>query len=191
MSVQPLPPNLDSASELILSQIMPEVALSVRVAHAAYTVKTGSYFHVISGYRSLAQQAELYRIGRRGVAGEKTVTDAPAGYSNHNTGMAVDVVPNTLIETSNGLRIPVTITKGFIPDWNTAHPDWAALVIAMKGAGLAWGGDWKNFKGDLDHFQYLSSPPMPSVQDREFLSSGAGGLLKVWDYYRNIQTTKV
>jgi peptidoglycan L-alanyl-D-glutamate endopeptidase CwlK len=97
--------------------------------------KQGIDLRVISGFRSMKNQDLLYSIGR-GEGGSKSykVTNAKAGKSYHNYGVAVDVV-----EYKNG-----------IPNWSTKN--WKLIGKLGKAQDLVWGGDWKNFK-DLPHFQ--------------------------------------
>lgn len=45
---------------------------------------------VTNGYRSNDEQDKLYAIGKRGIKGERKVTNTKRGQSNHNTGDAVD-----------------------------------------------------------------------------------------------------
>ncbi|MDA7028670.1 M15 family metallopeptidase, partial [Bacillus sp. CLL-7-23] len=52
--------------------------------------KEGIYVQMTSGYRSFAEQNKLYAKGR--TASGKIVTNAKAGQSNHNYGLAVDYV---------------------------------------------------------------------------------------------------
>lgn len=52
--------------------------------------KRGAYYYLTYGYRSFPEQAKLYFQGRT-LPGPK-VTNAPAGYSPHNYGIAVDCV---------------------------------------------------------------------------------------------------
>lgn len=156
-------PLMDSRSELALSVCMPQFAEEIRLGHADFAAQTGSFAVITSGYRTYAEQNILFAKG-------PTVTKARGGYSNHNFAMAVDMEP-----TEAG-------SVKFIPDWNTAHPHWTILVACMKNRGLAWGGDWKNMKGDLDHFQLGGVPATPTQADRDAFASG--GLSAVWVLYQ-------
>jgi peptidoglycan L-alanyl-D-glutamate endopeptidase CwlK len=89
---------------------------------------------VTQGFRSVAEQNRLYDIGRRGIHGEKIVTNARGGESNHNFGRAVDFA---------------FVVQGKI-SWNEKlYPN---LGRWARAAGLKWGGDWKKFK-DLPHVE--------------------------------------
>jgi peptidoglycan LD-endopeptidase CwlK len=72
--------------------------------------------------RSNAEQAALYEQGRQ-VAG-RIVTDAPAGQSAHNYGLAIDIVPMV-----NGK-----------PDWTGDDPIWLKVGAIGQAAGLEWAG---------------------------------------------------
>ena len=98
--------------------------------------------------RTFAEQATLYAQGR--TAPGKIVTNAPAGLSIHNYGLAFDIV--LLIDTDgNGTYETAS--------WDTATDfdkdgisDWIECVKIAKKHGFSWGGDWTSFK-DLPHFE--------------------------------------
>jgi len=98
-------------------------------------------------YRSQAEQAELYAIGR--TTPGKIVTNAKPGYSYHNWGLAFDCVP--LI---NGK-----------PMWDSKNPMWQKLGELGKSVGLEWAGDWKKFK-EYPHFQLALYPIEDLVEKR-------------------------
>lgn len=85
-------------------------------------------------FRSRERQAELYAKGR--TAPGAIVTKAAPGQSNHNYGVAFDVVPGALLSK---------------PNWAPEDPAWASLGEIGKKYGLEWGGDWKFV--DKPHFQ--------------------------------------
>lgn len=89
---------------------------------------------VTNGYRSNEEQDKLYRIGRRGIPGEKKVTNAKGGQSNHNTKDAIDFAFIINGEVSWDEKLYQNIGR------------WAKVV------GLKWGGNWKLFK-DLPHVE--------------------------------------
>jgi peptidoglycan L-alanyl-D-glutamate endopeptidase CwlK len=93
-------------------------------------------------FRSFAQQDALYAKGRTAPGGR--VTNAKAGQSYHNYGLAVDIV----------LMLP---NKGVSWDMNLdlnqdGESDWAEIVQVFKHHGWTWGGDWRSFK-DYPHFE--------------------------------------
>lgn len=104
---------------------------------------SGIIVQVTEGFRSMERQAELYNQpfdkkdndgdGKIDEADEK-VTNAKAGQSFHNYGVAFDV-----IFVINGRR--------------TYEGDWNAIGRIGRSIGLDWGGDWKTFV-DRPHFQF-------------------------------------
>ena len=92
----------------------------------------GIDIRIVSGYRSNEKQNNLYMSGRNGKG--HIVTNAPAGFSYHNYGLAVDVC-----EFVNGK-----------PNWKSKH--WDTIGKIGKEQGLIWGGEWKSIV-DKPHFQ--------------------------------------
>jgi peptidoglycan L-alanyl-D-glutamate endopeptidase CwlK len=90
---------------------------------------------VTQGLRSMAAQDALFAQGR--TAPGRIVTNARAGQSYHNFGLAFDV----LVLDAMGKA-----------DWDTANPGWRLAGQVGKSLGLEWGGDWASFQ-DLPHFQ--------------------------------------
>jgi hypothetical protein len=131
-------------SESILAQVDPN--LSAKVHAAAATLEPKIYLCAYSGLRTAAQQNQLWAQGR--TAPGQVVTNAKAGQSNHNYGLAVDIVPYAQGD------------EGAL-NWDTTSPEFTAMVAAMKVQGLVWGGDWIHFP-DYDHFQMPTIPPSPS-----------------------------
>jgi hypothetical protein len=91
---------------------------------------------IVSGYRDNAEQDRLYRLGRspyqysartklHGAQG--SVTDAPAGYSAHNYGLAIDVEGP---DQSQILEVARQLGFGLV-SWDPAHiehPQFAAFL---------------------------------------------------------------
>ena len=88
---------------------------------------------ITQSLRSFAQSDALYAQGRT-TEGD-IVTNAPAGASYHNYGLAFDFS---------------MITKGKT-DW-VVGPNWMKVVEIMKSHGWTWGGDFKSLK-DNPHFE--------------------------------------
>lgn len=95
--------------------------------------------------RTFEEQDELYATGRTKPG--KKVTNAKAGQSIHNYGLAVDIC---------------LIIDGKTASWDTAKDwdndkvaDWYECVKIFAKHGWDWGGNWKTFK-DLPHFEKKS-----------------------------------
>ncbi len=87
---------------------------------------------ITCGYRSFREQDELYAQGRTKPG--KRVTNARAGQSWHNYGLAIDVVP---------------LRQGK-PDW---QGPWDALGAIGERLGMTWGGHFKRLV-DRPHFEW-------------------------------------
>jgi peptidoglycan L-alanyl-D-glutamate endopeptidase CwlK len=88
---------------------------------------------VTSTLRTFEEQADLFAIGRTKPG--KIVTEAKAGESWHNFGLAFDIVPLV-----NGKAI-----------WDS--PFWSRIGELGKQLDLIWGGNFKRFK-DKPHFEF-------------------------------------
>jgi len=110
--------------------------------------KVGITLIVTSTLRTHAEQDALYAQGRT-TAG-KVVTNATAGFSYHNWGVAFDVV---------GL-------KNGVPDWNG---DWLTIGKIGESLGLEWGGRWKFI--DKPHFSYTLGYTLEQFQKGLVLDS--------------------
>jgi peptidoglycan L-alanyl-D-glutamate endopeptidase CwlK len=88
---------------------------------------------VIQGLRSFAESDALYAQGR--TAPGPIVTNAPAGESYHNYGLAFDFA---------------MVTNG--KDDNVVGPHWMKVVEIMKAHGMTWGGDFPHLQ-DNPHFE--------------------------------------
>ena len=93
--------------------------------------------------RSMETQDALYAQGRTKPG--KIVTNARAGYSFHNFGLALDVVPTELLKLPNWGDAPATQRR--------ANDLWAKLGAIGKSIGFRWGGDFTTIK-DRPHFEW-------------------------------------
>lgn len=156
---------MDNRSEATLAQVDPALADKVRAA--AQTLEAaGTFLLVVSGLRTAAQQNALYAQGRNGAPGH-IVTNAPAGFSMHNYGLAVDVVPY-LSGPSGALN------------WDANTPQFKAMVAALLEQDLVWGGAWKTIP-DFDHFQMPGLPVTPNTAMRADYGAGdPAALSAIW-----------
>lgn len=115
-----------------MGAVHPTVKDKVRyIIHRAYI--EGINVQISSGYRSNAEQTRLYNQGR--TTGGNVVTNARAGQSVHNYGLAVDYF--------------LTNTSGSSAVWSV-NSDWRRVAQIAKSLGFTWGGDWSSFK-DYPH----------------------------------------
>lgn len=112
--------------------------------------------------RTFKEQQDLYEIGRS-KAGRK-VTNASAGMSYHNYGLAIDIV---LI--INGQKASWDIKTDFDGDKKS---DWLEVVTIFKQHGWTWGGDWKFV--DYPHFEktfgYSVRQLLEKHQSKQFIN---------------------
>lgn len=120
-----------------------EVTAIIKDCDLALTGK--AKIRITQSLRSFKEQDELYAIGR--TKSGKKVTNAKAGQSIHNYGLAVDIC---------------LIIDGKTASWDTAKDwdndkvaDWYECVKIFAKYGWDWGGNWKTFK-DLPHFEKKS-----------------------------------
>lgn len=106
--------------------------------------------------RTFAEQDKLYQIGRRGIAGERKVTNAKGGQSYHNYGLAFDIC--LIID---GKKASWDTTSDFDQDLES---EWMECVRIAKKHGFEWGGDWLKFK-DLPHFQMTFGYKVGELKD--------------------------
>ncbi len=86
-------------------------------------------------YRSPEEQSELYTHGR--TAPGPIVTNARAGQSAHNFGLAFDGVP--MIHGK--------------PMWDEKHPSWDIYGTIATYMGLDWAGNWVRFR-EYPHVEF-------------------------------------
>lgn len=104
------------------------------------------FTHVL---RTFKEQDALYAQGRTKGKRGAVVTNARAGQSYHNYGLAVDIC--ILLDKNNDGTFE---TASFDPVKDSdcdGLSDWLEVVAVFKKYGWKWGGDWR-FK-DLPHFE--------------------------------------
>src|SRR5208282_1380852 len=152
---------MDSVSEARLQLVCP--ALSYKIHSLATMLEDeGIVVRVTQGLRSWNEQNVLYAQGRTtpGII----VTNAPAGYSWHEYGLAVDVVPFDQDPPE--------------PDWNVTHPQWIRLIAVGESLGLFSGSEFHSIK-DNPHFQLTGIWPIsPNDEARQVFQNA--GMEAVW-----------
>lgn len=140
-----------------------KAALFLIDANEYFKSKYGPEVGIHMAFRTWKTQEELYKIGRRGIVGEKIVTKAKPGSSFHNYGVAIDVVFD-----GN------TSKSGMQWSWNDNFP-WKELGEIGEKHGFEWAGRWTNFP-EMPHFQMTYGFTI-----KELLSFyNEGGLERVW-----------
>ena len=95
---------------------------------------------ITQAIRTWDEQEELYAQGRTKKG--KIVTNAKAGYSWHNYGLAIDIC--ILFDTNNDGTFETASFK--------VDKYWITVANYLKSQGWSWGGDWNTFK-DYPHFE--------------------------------------
>lgn len=138
---------IDPRSEKAIATLLPSVQPRFRAFYKAANdamAAHGLTVKFISGTRSYAEQNALYAQGRT-KPGPK-VTNARAGYSNHNFGTAVD--------------IGLFRGKAYVVD----HPAYGLLGPVGEAAGLKWGGRWKT--PDRPHYEFDTGLTLSQMRDK-------------------------
>jgi peptidoglycan LD-endopeptidase CwlK len=139
--------HVDARSEAVIAKLQPRVQTYARtLVHSA--AAAGIEIKVISGFRSYAEQDQLFAQGRT-KPGRK-VTNAKGGESNHNFGIAFDI----------GVFDGATYLG--------ESPSYDAVGVLGKEVGLEWGGDWASIV-DKPHFQ-LRPAWAEELSEREMLA---------------------
>lgn len=128
----------DDRSENNLATIHPDVQPRARAflsAAKSIAAQRGLDVRVISGTRSYMEQDALYAKGR--TAPGKIITNAKAGFSNHNFGLAWDIG----VFSADGKK------------YYDEHPLYRELGVLGESLGLEWGGHWKTIV-DEPHYQF-------------------------------------
>lgn len=147
---------MDDYSEAKLNEVHPELARRIRQLSEMVSFP----FIVTQGLRTYPQQDALYQQGRSTPG--RIVTNAPAGHSMHNFGLAVDVAP----------------TDGHSIDWNGKDAKWEEILAKAPSCGLAEGAQWRTFP-DEPHLYPQEVPANPDDNVRYLFNEG--GVKAVWD----------
>lgn len=130
--------ELDSRSEQNIATLIPAAQAAARQwmkLALPLAEKLGVQVKIICGTRSYAEQDAIYAQGRTKPG--TRVTNARAGYSWHNFGLAFDF---GVFSTADGRYL------GSGTQYNKLGS------LARSIPGLEWGGDWSSFK-DFPHIQ--------------------------------------
>ena len=142
--------RFDDRTEANIATLLPKTQIAARKAMiAAKALGNGLTVQILSGTRTYAEQDKLF-------AQRPKVTNARAGQSNHNFGIAFDV----------GIFKGKTYYTGKNATENKAYADLAKLI---KPTGLLWGGDWKSIK-DTPHYELPTGKSVAQI--RALLEAG-------------------
>ena len=135
----PQPPNIPESRDL--AHCHPELVTRYQRLKAAFRERTGRDLFETCTWRSSEKQQELYKVGRRGIPGEKIITkiDGVTKRSRHNffPSQALDVC----VDTDPG--------PGKHPVWDESS--YLILGPLCGEFGLVWGGNF-SFK-DYPHVE--------------------------------------
>jgi peptidoglycan L-alanyl-D-glutamate endopeptidase CwlK len=147
----------DESSEKVVQKLHPKIRDKAR----EFIVKAeqqGIILRITSGLRTWEEQDALYDQGRTKPG--NVVTNAKGGSSNHNYGLAFDVVP---IENGN-------------VNWNSKN--WSKIGQIGKSVGFDWGGDWSGFV-DKPHFEMLFGNNVSSLKKMYLAGKRDGNYVNV------------
>lgn len=158
---------MEPKSEPKLIGLNPRLVEAIRVLDTLFRARfPGDFLRVAQGLRTWEEQAAIYAQGRdangKVINKRMVVSNAPPGHSQHNFGLAVDLIPFTLLQQ---------------PGWASTSPLWEELGEMGEGLKLTWGGRWRT--PDLPHFQIQGKWPV-SPNDAQRQTFVAGGFDKVW-----------
>jgi hypothetical protein len=149
-------------SRVDVSMLYPPFLVRLRaMLDEAWRSSKRSYW-VVEGHRSYKRSDELFEQGRTKPG--PVVTNAKAGQSAHNFGIAADLVRDSYLDRA-----------GVQPDYRPES--YELLGVLCPKHGLVWGGSWR-FK-DLPHVQlpgYVTALQLAPLRD----AFARGGLSAAW-----------
>ena len=153
-----VPLTNDAATNRAIATLHPEIREQAAQFVNRVEQELGIQLRITSGFRSFAEQDALYAQGRTRPG--DVVTNARGGQSNHNYGLAFDVVEVNPNGTVN---------------WNT---DWSAIGRVGQSMGFEWGGAWTSFV-DRPHFQMTFGLSTSQLLARHNAGQTDGGFVRV------------
>jgi len=133
--------DLDNKEKPAITGLHPYV-LKQKNELVRLTKQRGITIIITDGYRSHEEQTRIYNQGRT-TEGD-IVTNAKAGQSLHNYGLAIDFA----LKLEDG-----SVIWDMEYDGNgNGKSDWMEVVAIAKELGFEWGGDWNKFP-DYPHLQ--------------------------------------
>lgn len=132
----------------ILTLALPMQEKACQIIRLLDRWQTAVVAKAVSGTRTYAEQEALHLIGRHGIPGEATVTNAKGGESNHNFGIAIDIA---------------IWTDGRLITADPLYQDAGEYVLSQLD-GIEWGGRWK--KPDYPHYQLATGLTIDETRRR-------------------------
>ena len=158
---------MDVVSVARLKTVHPVLDATVCLLEYDFEQLTGDPLIVAQALRRWQDQQALWLEGRDEAGNVidpgKIVTNAPAGFSWHEFGLAVDLVPKSLVAV-----------KGWAPE----SPLWGKLTQLAEKRGLVCGSCWLH--KDLPHVQLTGRFGVTPDDEVRDLFLNHGGLPTVW-----------
>lgn len=139
-------------------QVRPEADAPLAQLSAAMHAEIGEGVHVFSSYRSFARQTELYDgyVAQYGQAGADR-TSARPGHSEHQTGLAVDVMG-----TGGACRLDACFGETAAGRWIAEHAWQHGFVVRYpRGADAVTGYAWEPW-----HLRYVGAEVSTAMHER-------------------------
>lgn len=137
-------------------------------------VARGMQALITDGLRTFEEQHAIFLIGRRGIPGERKVTNADAGRSNHNYGLAVDLYP--VINGRVFTDIPHGATQAFRDLFRATQQ---AIVDEAERLGLTSGIHFTSLV-DTPHVQLFGEDVLRPGRCLEIFRANDNDLNAVW-----------
>jgi peptidoglycan L-alanyl-D-glutamate endopeptidase CwlK len=135
---------------------------------------------ITNGLRTFEEQDKLFEKGRRGIPGERKVTNARGGQSNHNYGLAVDMYP-VLPDSTGKERVFTSVPENASVEFARAFAGIQhAIGEEAEALGLFWGA---RFMGIVDtpHIQLFAQHEMSPKECLKIFRDNGNTLQPVWD----------
>jgi peptidoglycan LD-endopeptidase CwlK len=141
-------PNMrDKVSIERVEKLHPEIRDEVKalIIQAEANFPPNIAIRIVQGLRTFAEQDALYKQ-------KPKVTNAKAGQSYHNYGLAIDFA---LLIDKDGNGSYETLSWDTLKDFDKdGLPDWKEVVKVFEDAGYFWGGKWAKIV-DAPHLQKI------------------------------------
>lgn len=110
---------------------------------------------IVQGFRTMEEQHKLFLQ-------KPKVTNADAGQSYHNYGLAIDFcLLHATKEDGKFDEVSWDIKMDYDGD---KQSDWLKVVDTFKSKGYVWGGDWSSFK-DYPHLEKTFGKSVKQLRD--------------------------